>query len=258
MPGSFYGIGVGPGDPELLTLKAWRILTNVPVISYPVSAGERESLAMSVLARLPAAELLHGKRLLPLYFPMVHDESVLAEHRAKAAEAVMAELLAERDVAFVTLGDPSLYSTYGYLVVRLRELLPSLNVVTVPGVTSFSAAAARAGVALAEGDEKFAIVPATLPEEQLMAALRLFENIAFLKVHRRLDVLKRLLAQKGEGRWRAVLAGRIGFPGEVVTEDLNLAQTLGMSYLTLLLAKCHRLKPDGVPLPGAADGIQEL
>ncbi len=242
MTGRFYNVGVGPGDPSLITLKALRILQSVEVIAYPVSGAERESIALSVINGLTGEAgrpLTEGKRLLPLFFPMVRDSAVMAEAHSTVAQQVYGELSVGRDVAFVTLGDPSLYSTGGYLTGYLKGMDPGVAVETVPGITSYSAAAAAAGVSLGDGNEKLAVVPATAGEEVLREVARLFENVAILKAHRQLDVLERLLDE--EGFARTVLAGNVGMAGEVIEEVTGegflSSFALRMPYLTLILAK---------------------
>ncbi|TLM98344.1 precorrin-2 C(20)-methyltransferase, partial [bacterium] len=115
MKGKFYGIGVGPGYPELLTLKAYRLLQQVDVLCIPKSRMEKESLALNIVRQ----SLDRDFRVLELLFPMSHDEEVLAAHWDRAAEQVAAELAAGYNVAFITIGDPMFYSTYAYLLQRV-------------------------------------------------------------------------------------------------------------------------------------------
>lgn len=151
--GTFYGVGVGPGDPELLTLKAVRVLEACPVLAAPqTSSGE-----MTALSIARQAANLEGKILLPLFFTMSRDkEKQQAAHRA-AADAVRPYLEAGQDVAMAILGDVSIFSTYCYLMELLKA--EGFPCVMVPGVPSFCAVAARLGRSLTEADTPLHILP---------------------------------------------------------------------------------------------------
>ncbi|NLM01998.1 MAG: precorrin-2 C(20)-methyltransferase [Methanothermobacter wolfeii] len=156
MSGRLIGVGVGPGDSELLTLKAVRILKSVPVVCAPRSSSERESIALSIVREV-LDERKDEYRVIDPVFPMTDDRDELERHWDEAADLVSAELGAGRDVAFITLGDPSIYSTFSYLQRRITER--GFETLMVPGVTSFTACAASAGTALVEGDEILVVVP---------------------------------------------------------------------------------------------------
>lgn len=232
MTGRFYGIGVGPGDPELLTLKGRRLLQEVAVICYPESAPARESIALSIVA-----SLVEGERdYLGLRFPMVTDRAVLENAWTEAAARVAAELERGRDVAFITMGDPSLYSTYAHLVRKLRCCCPGVTVETVPGVASFSAAAASLGLPLAEGGETLAIVPAAGSLAGLDQALREFDNLVLIKVHRQLPQIVEVLAREGR-KEGAIFACRVGCAGGFIETDLDSLPGRELDYLSLIIVK---------------------
>ncbi len=137
--GTLYGIGVGPGDPELIPLKAVRILQHVNMIFTASSAKNEYSLAVKIAEpHLPASAVIKT-----LSFPMTKDPEVTRLAWQGNAQAILDELQSGRDVAFLTLGDPLTYSTYGYILKHIQILAPDLTIVTVPGITSFQAAAAR-------------------------------------------------------------------------------------------------------------------
>lgn len=150
--GTLYGIGVGPGDPELLTLKAVSIIKACPVVASPRTRGGTAALD---IAR--GAVDLSGKTILPLDFAMTHDRAQRERSHRAAAEAVGKELDAGRDVAFLNLGDVSLYASFQYVWDILKPRGHAMRM--IPGVTSFSAAAAELGISLANNETPVRIVP---------------------------------------------------------------------------------------------------
>jgi len=158
--GTLYGVGIGPGDPELLTLKAVKVIQSCAVITYPEPRGSSGRVLAADIATAALPELA-SKRRLGLHLPMTRDAEVLAANRQAAASAICEHLAAGEDVCFLTLGDPSIYSTYIYLhrIVRQR----GYRVVVVPGVTSFCAAAAILGDGLVDAEQPLHIVPASYP-----------------------------------------------------------------------------------------------
>ena len=155
MNGHLYGIGVGPGDPELLTMKAARILGCVDLILAASSTKNEGSLALDI-AR---PHLSPGAEIISLGFPMTRSGDALRAAWEENARLVLAELEKGRDAAFLTLGDPMLYSTFAYLLRTLRGLAPDQSVTVVPGITSFQAAAAATETVLAEGSENLLVLP---------------------------------------------------------------------------------------------------
>ena len=155
MKGIAYGVGVGPGDPELITVKALRLIREAEVIAVPGRKAE-ESVAYRIADA--AAGGLADKELVAVYMPMVNDREVIEEEHRKAADKLEEYLDMGKNTVFLTEGDPSVYSTFGYLRKILEE--DGYTVETVPGVTSFCAAAARLGIPLAEWDEPLHILPA--------------------------------------------------------------------------------------------------
>jgi precorrin-2/cobalt-factor-2 C20-methyltransferase len=228
----FYGIGVGPGDPELLTVKAVRVLGEAGVVCVPISGPDRDSLALQAAAPyLPA-----GYETMELSFPMSRDRSVLTESWRAAGEAVAARVAAGRVVVFLTLGDPLLYSTYGYLLRYLKRHHPECPRETVPGITSFGAAAAAAGEPLAEGEESLAVLPCAYGLEAVERALDTFDNVVLLKVHRRLPEITALLAARGLLE-HAFLASRVGREGQFFSTDIENVSAGSAGYMSLIVVK---------------------
>ncbi|MEK6591072.1 MAG: precorrin-2 C(20)-methyltransferase, partial [Nitrospinota bacterium] len=144
----FYGIGVGPGDPELITLKALIILKMVDIIFAPKAKTKEDSLAREIVEKVLDEKLVpawckQGKEFLELEFPMTKNEEDLRERYLKAAGLILQKIREGKQVAYLTIGDPLLYSTYIYLINILKETAPELIVETIPGIPSYSALAAR-------------------------------------------------------------------------------------------------------------------
>lgn len=226
-PGTFYAVGVGPGDPELMTLKAVRILERCPVIAAPETENGR-MLALDIASQ--AADLT-GKTVLPLRFPMTRDPEKLRQAHAEAAEAIAAHLRSGVDVAMVNLGDVSVYATVCYVLALLEE--QGLPAVMVPGVTSFCAVAARLGMSLTEMNEPLHIIPASGTD--LEAALRLPGSKVLMKsgsaVHRTVEILDRLGLLE-----QSAMVADCGLPDEQVYRDLH-ALPEKVSYFATFLVR---------------------
>ncbi|MGI9860316.1 precorrin-2 C(20)-methyltransferase [Moorella naiadis] len=232
MYGTLYGLGVGPGDPSLLTLKARAILEEVPVVAVPVSQRGEESLALQVVRQFLRPE----QQILNLFMPMSRDQAYLEQSWDAAAAELREHLAGGRDIAFLTLGDSSLYSTYSYLVQRLQRIEPGLKIITVPGVTSFAAAAAGLNLPLATGDEPLAIIPALRDPATLKEYLSLFPNLVLMKVARHYDAIVEVLQEAGVAE-KSVLASRCGQPGESFNRDLAAGKGQKQDYLSLIIVK---------------------
>lgn len=252
MKGRFYGIGVGPGDPELLTLKGHRLLTQAAVLCYPETAAERGSIALSIVSQLVQGEKEH----LPLAFPMTRNRESLEAAWREAAGRVLTRVHQGQDVAFITLGDPAFYSTYGYLVRRLREMDPEVQVETVPGVTAFSAGAAALNLALGEGKEKVAIVPSVEDPAALPEILRTFEGVILMKVHRNFSRVVDLITEEGR-KGDAFFVSRLGHPGGFIEGDLDRLRGQELDYLSMIILRRREQdvgRGQGEGFPGWGEG----
>lgn len=205
---TLYGVGVGPGDPELVTLKAARVMREARWIAFPVDeAGDS-------LARAIAAPLFpEAARELALHVPIRPERGPAIAAYDAAAEALAAKLADGGDVAMLCLGDPFLYGSFMYLFARLAPRFP---VEIVPGVTSLTAAAARAKRPLAARDEVFKVLPATLPDERLRAELQGAETAAIIKVGRHFARVRALIEELGLSD-RTALVERATMQGEKIT-----------------------------------------
>ena len=190
--GKLYGIGVGPGDTELLTLKAARILESVPVVFSPKSSKEKDSIALSIVK--PILEKRDDyKRLMVVapIFPMIEDKSELEKIWDSAAEMIAQYLDSGRDVAFVTLGDTSIFSTYSYVQ---KRLIGEYEIETIPGITSFTACAAARNKALVEQNQILTVVPKI--DDRLEEVMEYSDSIVLMKASRNTNDLEKSIEEK--------------------------------------------------------------
>ncbi|MEI6148198.1 MAG: precorrin-2 C(20)-methyltransferase [bacterium] len=230
--GKLYGVGLGPGDPQLLTLQAVRVLREVEVIFHVVGPRSESSVSGHIV---DSVEGCRAERV-ELLFSMAADQSKRTADWERNADRVVRELSAGRNSAFVTIGDPLLYSTYTYLLREVRKRLPALDVTTVPGITAFQAAAARANLPLVEDDEVLTVVPAWKEELATQQATGRPGTTVFLKTYRHRN---RIIEQvQAGGRPSTVLyAARVGLEAERIVVGVDEAKALPDEYLSLLIVK---------------------
>ncbi|KON88084.1 precorrin-2 C20-methyltransferase [Sporosarcina globispora] len=190
--GTLYGLGVGPGDPELITVKAFRKLQESPVIAYPKKLRGSKSYAHRIVDMYINPE---EKEMLGLVFPMTKDEATLHAEWTKSAEAIYSFLSQGKDVAFVTEGDPMLFSTFIHLMKLMKTLHPDVPIETVAGISSFNGSVNRLGIALADGDDHVAMIPATENMEEMRRVIESHDAIVFIKVAKVLDDMLDLLEE---------------------------------------------------------------
>ena len=232
--GTLYGIGVGPGDPQWMTVKAVGILSTCRHVCVPKSALAADSVALEIARDyLRPDAVVHEQS-----YPMTADPGILREHWQRAAQEVHAILARGEDCCFLTLGDALLYSTYIYLLRELRAIEPALQVVTVPGVTAFSAAAALANRPLGEGKQLLTIVPASDDLDQFAAALDRGGTVVLMKVGRRLArVLDELEARNLSEQ--TIFVSRAGMTQQQVETDVRRLRGLSdkAGYLSIVIVQ---------------------
>jgi precorrin-2/cobalt-factor-2 C20-methyltransferase len=230
--GTLYGIGVGPGDPELISLKAVRILRRLTDVYVASSTKHNYSLAEKIVS----SHLKECVAVVPLYFPMTHNRKKLSEAWKANTLQVVKKLKAGKDAAFVTLGDPMIYSTFGYIMHTIKETDPDIPIEIIPGITSYQAGAASAGRVLAEGEESFIVISGALGAEKLKQVINHTDSVVMLKVYRNykeiLDTLNQL-----DLATRSVLISRCGLNGEEIEGNLNDRADTSPPYLSLLLIR---------------------
>ncbi|TXI78734.1 MAG: precorrin-2 C(20)-methyltransferase [Dechloromonas sp.] len=231
--GKLIGASLGPGDPELITRRAWSALQSGARWLYPVKKAEESSYALSIVER---GGIATPGDAVELVFPMTRDAEILAKAWSRAAVQTV-ELLAEgRDLVFLVEGDASTFATFGHLARVVRELAPEVEVETIPGVSSFAAAAATTGVTLAEEDETFAIIPAAYGVEVINHLLDEFDTLALLKVKPLIDEIIELLEQR-DLLATSVFIEKVGSPEERVIRDIASLKGTKVNYLSLMLVQ---------------------
>ena len=243
LPGVLYGVGVGPGDPELLTMKAHRILSEVPVLAVPTSYADAGSMAMEVLRPLLQDREKEGRapEIVSLLFPMTRDEAILAEARKKNAEVLLGAL-SRGDAAFVALGDILFYSTFGNLLSGLFPLAPGLRVEVVPGITAYAAGVAKLVEPLTQGAERLGVLPAVYAPEDIEKALDLFEVVVFMKINKVFPAVREILSRRGLLDRTAYLSS-VGMPGERIERRIDRVAPEEVPYMSLLVVRKNGWMP---------------
>ncbi|KOO51171.1 precorrin-2 C(20)-methyltransferase [Viridibacillus arvi] len=230
--GTLYGLGVGPGDPELITVKAFRVIQESPVIAYPRKRKGSKSYAQ----RIVDVYIRPGEKdMLGLVFPMTKDQAILDREWNKAVELVYEKLQEGKDVAFVTEGDPLLYSTFIHMMKLMQELHPEIEIKTVPGISSFNGSASRLGIALADGDDHVAIIPATDDYAAMKKALEDHDAVVFIKVAKVMDLMIQILKELNLYD-KASVVTKVTSDEEVIwtMDELEDAE---LEYLTLMVVR---------------------
>ncbi len=244
MKGTFYVVGVGPGDPELLTLKAARILDKSKVWLTPAASKNGSSTALSIAS---GAVTSNGKKIMPHHFPMkkVYMDQAPDPEVKKAWEDAAAlinqELADGHDVALPTLGDPAIYSTGFYVCETLLNLNPDTRVEVIPGISAIGASSAAARIPLCLGDEQVVVIPAVFANDRLKEILHDFDSIVLMKVNRAMDRLVPLLEEL-DLLDQTVLVERTSMTDQRVRRDLKKAMTEDLHYFsTMIVRKKMRL-----------------
>lgn len=229
---TLYGVGVGPGAPDLVTLRAAAVIQQVDVIAVPVARPDAESYALAIAEGWVSPQ----QTVVKLHFPMVRDLAARERQRAEAARIIVHHLGEDRSVAFLTEGDPLLHSTFGYV---LEHLPAHVQVALVPGVSSIMAAAAEMGAPLVKADERLAILPATFENlSDLERIVADFDTVVLMKVHRVLDAVLDEL-DRCDLSGRAVLVERASHPLVRVLRGADL-RGADAHYLSLLIVHTQR------------------
>lgn len=232
MIGTLYGLGVGPGDPELITVKAFRKLKESPVIAYPKKQKGSKSYAQKIIDVYFSA---NEKDMLGLVFPMTKDPAILERKWTETVERVWEKLQEGKDVAFVTEGDPMLYSTFIHMMRLMQERHPEAPIQVIPGISSINGAASRLGIPLADGDEHVAIVPAREDYETMKKVLMENDCVIFIKVAKVIDFMVGLLKEL-DLLEKASVVTKVTSDEEIIWKASELERA-DLQYLTLMVVR---------------------
>lgn len=227
--GTLYGVGVGPGDPELITLKAMRIIQTAPVIAYPANP-QGQSQARDIATQWLSA----GQREIPIAMPFQGDRDPANEAYDQAAVILSDVLVTGQDVAVLCEGDPLFFGSFIYLYQRLAEEFPCI---VVPGITAISAVTAITETPLAAGNIRIAIVPATAGEEAIRSALADYDSIAIMKPGRHRPQILELLRESGRAD-DAIYVEQATRQGQrIITELDDVPATPGPYFALFLITR---------------------
>lgn len=237
MPG-LTGIGVGPGDPDLLTVKAARAIRDADVVMCPASAEDRPSIALSCVSSLVDESRQEVVRLI---FPMTKDRAVLEETWRRNAQIMAERVLGGGNVVYLTVGDPYLYSTWIYMHRHLKEEHPGMEIGVIPGIVSMFAFASKVGVSIAEGAEKVAIIPSCYDLSRVREIAKNSDSMVFLKDGRYFDQVIDVLREAGFPDDSVFAIGQdLGTENEIIRK-LTLGEVndgvLTSKYFSILVVK---------------------
>ncbi len=238
MPG-LIGIGVGPGDPELLTVKAVKAIQNADIIMCPASKEDRPSIALSVVDSL--IDKSKNQEIVKLIFPMTKDQDVLKETWKRNAKIMAETVQSGKNVVYLTVGDPFLYSTWIYMHKDLTEKYPEMNISVIPGIVSMFTFASKVGVSIAEGAEKVAIIPSCYDLSSVKEIAKNSESMIFLKDGRYFDQVIDVLKESGFPDDSIFAIGQdLGTENEIIRK-MTLGEvnndTLTTKYFSILVVK---------------------
>lgn len=231
--GTLYGIGVGPGDPELITVKAARILASCRHVFVPKAKIKAESVALTIAGGYINKEA----EIHELTFPMTKDADELARRWEENGRAVAAILEKGEDAAFLTLGDVFLYSTYIYLLKELKKLMPGAGVVSIPGVTAFSLASSLTSFPVGEGSDPIMIIPAAVTGiDVIREAFKKPGTVILMKIDKKLPEILNIMKETGVID-KAVMVSRAGMEDQRIETDLSALDNCDpqTGYLSIIL-----------------------
>jgi len=222
----FYAIGVGPGDKELLTLKAVKILNSVDVVFSPVSNNKNTALDI-------AKEYINNKcEIICLNFPMIRDKEILKENWKNAVQIILEKLNKNKSVAYITLGDVAFYSTFSYIKNMIEY--NGFDVEIIPGIPSFSAGAASSKITICEGKEKVIILPYIDKDSKLEFYIDNFDSIILMKIFKVFDYIKDIIINKNIVE-NCTLFYNIGMKNEKIYRGKEILYAENIGYFTTLI-----------------------
>ena len=232
-------VGCGPGDPELLTVKAVKAIKNADVIMCPTSKEGKESIAYSIISTI--VDNSKKPEIVNLVFPMVKDKNILEDTWKKNTRTIAESVRSSKNVVYLTVGDPSLYSTWIYIHRELREKYPDVKINIIPGIVSMFAFASKVGISIAEGDETMAVIPACYDLTRVKETAKNCDTMIFLKDGRYFDQVISLLKEAGfPNSSLFAIAQDVGTDQEIV-KKLTLGEvtkeTFTNKYFSIMVVK---------------------
>jgi len=232
-------VGCGPGDPELLTVKAVKAIKNADVIMCPTSKEGKESIAYSIISTI--VDNSKKPEIVNLVFPMVKDKDILEDTWKKNTRTIAESVQSGKNVVYLTVGDPSLYSTWIYIHRELREKYPDVKINIIPGIVSMFAFASKVGISIAEGDETMAVIPACYDLGKVKETAKNCDTMIFLKDGRYFDQVISLLKEAGfPDNSLFAIAQDVGTDQEIV-KKLTLGEvtkeTFTNKYFSIMVVK---------------------
>jgi precorrin-2/cobalt-factor-2 C20-methyltransferase len=234
-----YCVGCGPGDPELLTVKAVNLIKGAEVIFAPTAREGKPSIALSVVDQY----IDRSTKTASLVFPMVKDKESLKDYWKRNADEIASAVRSGKKVVYLTVGDPALYSTWIYIHRELRRNHPDVEVEIVPGVASMFAIANKAKISLAEGEETVAIVPACYDMDRVRRTAAACDTVIFLKDGRYFDNVIDMLGEAGfADDAQIAIAQDVSAPEGEILEITTLSEQRGRKgpaekYFSIMVAK---------------------
>lgn len=232
-------IGVGPGDPDLLTVKAVKAINNADVILCPASKEDRPSIALSIVS--PLIDKSKNQEIIRLIFPMTKDKDVLEQTWKKNAKIMAETVLSGKNAVYLTVGDPYLYSTWIYMHRDIKKNHPEIKISVIPGIVSMFTFASKVGVSIAEGAEKVSIIPSCYDLTTVKEIAKNSDTMVFLKDGRYFDQVIDLLREAGFPDNSIFAIGQdLGTDHEIIRK-LTLGEvndgTLTTKYFSILVVK---------------------
>jgi precorrin-2/cobalt-factor-2 C20-methyltransferase len=232
-------IGCGPGDPDLLTVKAVKAIHNADIIMCPTSKEGKPSIALSVIS--PILDKAKNQEIVNLVFPMTKDQAILESTWEKNSKILAEGVLSGKNVVYITVGDPYLYSTWIYLHREISKEHPEIKITVIPGIVSMFTFAAKVGISLAEGAEKVSVIPSCYDLSQVKEIAKNSDTMVFLKDGRYFDQVIELLKESGFSDDSIFAIGQDLDTENEIVKKLTLGEvtkdTLTSKYFSILVVK---------------------
>jgi len=232
-------VGCGPGDPELLTVKAVNAIKNADVIMCPTSKEGKPSIALSVVSSLIDKD--KNPEIVNLVFPMTKDKDILENTWQKNSQIIAESVLSGKKVVYLTVGDPYLYSTWIYLHREISIKHPDINITVIPGIVSMFTFASKIGISLAEGAEKMAVIPSCYDLSKVKEIAKNCDTMVFLKDGRYFDQVINLLREAGFSKDSIFAIGQDLDTDKEIVKKLTLGQvtedTITSKYFSIMVVK---------------------